>query len=412
MNIVVIGAGVVGLSTAWRLLRDGHRVTVVDSAAGPGLGASRANGGQLSYSYVAPLAGPSVWRDLPRLLYAHDAPVRLRLGLDPWQYRWCLRFLAACSATRARRTTETLLRLAATSRAVLHEARELRGIDFAWGHAGKLVVYSDACSLAAACHQAEFQNSLGGRQHVLGREACLALEPALASIAHRLAGGVFAPDDESGDAHLLCRGLADWLRHHGATLLTDVAVHRLARDGRRLLGVETDRGVIEADAYVLAAGLGSRALARDIGLDLPLYPIKGYSLSVDIEDDASAPRVSLTDQRERVVYARLGGVLRIAGMADIVGDDATLDAARVAQLARQARAVFPTASAYRILRPWAGLRPATPTGLPIVGATQLHNLLVNVGHGALGFTLAFGAAEQLAAGVRDGLSLRESARIA
>lgn len=399
MNILVIGAGIIGLTTAWRLVRDGHRVTVVDRASGPGQGTSHANGGQLSYSYVAPLAGPSIWRDLPSLLLGHQAPVRFRLGLDPHQLRWCARFLAACTARQARDTTARLLHLAARSRDVLHQAKELHGLDFAWTRAGKLVVYSDARSFAAACRQAEFQNQLGAAQQSLGRDACLDREQALAAIAHRLVGGVLAEDDEAADPYQLCRGLAAWLGARGVTLQAGVSVNQLLQADGRIVGIETDRGVLEADAYVLAAGIDSRRLALSAGLDLPIYPIKGYSLSVGIADDLAAPRVSLTDHRHRVVYARLGTTLRIAGMADIVGYESAIDPRRLAQLADQARATFPSASDYRTLRPWAGLRPATPTGLPIMGATRLDNLFLNVGHGALGLTLAFGAADHVAAAI-------------
>lgn len=399
MDVVVIGSGVVGMTTAWRLARDGHRVTVVDRAPATAQGASRANGAQLSYSYVAPLAGPGVWFDLPKFLFGRDSPVRFRPGLDLFQYRWLLKFLAACTRSEALATTRKLLRLAYLSRDVLHDAADIRALDFHWRQAGKLVVYGSAEGLSGARAQAEYQSRFGSRQQVLDREGCLAVEPALQSIAGRLHGGVFTADDEAADPYRLCQGIEAMLSgdNHGVRFVYGRKVRRLLREGRRLRGVETADGVIEADAYVLAAGVASRRLGLSAGLDLPVYPIKGYSLSLPIANDAAAPRVSITDTAQKLVYARLGSALRVAGMADIVGPSDRIDPARLEQLTRQARETFPQASTWQELSPWTGLRPATPKGLPVLGESGLDNLLLNTGHGALGFTLAFGSAEAIAA---------------
>lgn len=399
MNIVVIGSGVVGMTTAWRLARDGHRVTVLDHAHASGLGASHANGAQLSYSYVAPLASPSVWFELPKLLLGPDSPMRFRPGFELFQYRWLLKFLAACTRREALATTEKLLRLAYLSRDVLHQAAEIRALDFIWRRAGKLVLQGSADGLAAARRQAEFQSRLGSVQKTLDRDGCLAVEPALKPIAHRIAGGIYTADDEAADPYRLCQGLESLLSgdNSGVQFAYSRKVRRLLRAGSRLLGIETADGVIEADAYVLAAGVASRRLGLSAGLDLPIYPIKGYSLSLPIANDDAAPRISITDSAHKVVYARLGDRLRVAGMADFVGEDGGIDPARLAQLARQARETFPAASDWQQLTPWTGLRPATPKGLPVLGASGIDNLLLNAGHGALGFTLAFGSAEVIAA---------------
>ncbi|MBP7063370.1 D-amino acid dehydrogenase [Ferrovibrio sp.] len=401
MHVLVIGAGVIGMTTAWALARDGHQVTVLDAGPEPASGASHANGAQLSYSYVAPLAGPSIWKDLPKLLFGRDAPVRFRPGLDLRQYRWGLRFLAACTAGKARRTTQALLRLAFLSRDVLAGARDLQGLDFDHVQAGKLVVYSSAESFAAAAAQARFQNALGCKQDVLDAAACLALEPALRPIAGRLVGGIFTPDDAAADPRKLCHGLLHLLEGHnnGVAFHFNTPVIRLLREGQRLAGVETANGRFRADAYVLAGGIQSAELARGIGLDLPLYPIKGYSLTLDIANENAAPRVSVTDYGNKVVYARLGQKLRVAGMADIVGADMALEPDRVTQLSRQAAATFPVAAPEAAQQPWCGLRPATPGGRPILGHSGIDGLWLNVGHGALGLTLAFGSAASIAAGI-------------
>jgi len=399
MDVIVIGAGVVGLTTAWRLARDGHRVQVIDRAAAAGQGTSRANGAQLSYSYVAPMADPSVWAALPKYLFGPDSPMRFRPGIDWRQYHWLLKFLAACTRREALATTEKLLRLSFLSRDELHQARDLHALDFAWQRTGKLVVYSSVAGLAAAQAQAEFQHGLGCRQQLLDGDGCLVVEPALAAIAGRIVGGIFTPDDEAADPYALCAGLADLLAGptYGVQFHYARQVVRLRRAGNRLAGVETGAGLFTADAYVLAAGLQSRALAAAVGLALPIYPIKGYSLSLPVANDDAAPRVSVTDTLHKIVYARLGGILRVAGMADLVGADEHLDADRLAQLVRQARQTFPQATVAPAAGPWCGLRPATPKGLPLLGDSGIDNLLLNAGHGALGLTLAFGSAAVIAA---------------
>jgi len=400
MQIAVIGAGVVGMTTAWALARAGHKVSVIDAAAEPAAGASHGNGAQLSYSYVAPLASPSIWRDLPGLMFSADAPVRFRPTLDPHQYRWGLKFLGACNSNAARSTTEALLRLAFLSRDTVRAADDVGGLDFDWRESGKLVVYSKLETFSAARSQVALQAGLGCHQSVFDRDACLAHEPALQPIANRLVGGIFTADDAAADPVKLCRGLQRILSTGNAPVefRFGTRVRRLRRDGKRLRCIETDRGDIEADACVLAGGYESRALARSAGIDLPLYPIKGYSLTVDVADGAAAPNASVTDYANKIVYARLGAQMRIAGMADIVGTGRELAADRVAQLVRQAQATFPGAADWSgDLRPWAGMRPATPGGRPILGASGVDNLSLNVGHGALGFTLAFGSAMALAA---------------
>lgn len=399
MKIIVIGAGIVGMTTAWELARDGHRVTVVDRAPGAAAGASHANGGQLSYSYVAPLADASVWRQLPKLLLDPDSPVQFRPGGDPFQYRWLAQFMRACNDRQARETTERLGRLARLSRDVLHATEELAGSEFAWTRTGKLVVYSSEASLAAARRLAEWQATSGIERRPLDRDACLALEPALSGIAHRLVGGLFSPGDEAADSRLLAGVLEQQLRAGvgAVNFVYGTAVKGLRREGGAIVALDTDAGAMEADLYVLAAGVQARALGRSAGLDLPIYPLKGYSLSAPIATDSAAPRVSITDASRKVVVARLGETLRLAGAADLVGENTEVDQRRTGKLVADAQADYPDAADWSAARIWAGLRPATPRGMPIIGESGVDRLLLNTGHGALGLTLAFGSAALLAA---------------
>jgi D-amino-acid dehydrogenase len=391
MKICILGAGVVGLTTAYMLAREGHEVQVLDAEAGPGLGTSYGNGAQLSYSYVAPFAAPGVVSKVPGWLLDPDGPMRLRPDFTWNQIRWMYRFWRACNATQSDATTAALLRLAFHARAQVHELVEREGLDFAYSRAGKLVVYSDAAGLEAAKRQVAMQAAFGSEQEALGREECLSREPALANIAHRIAGGIWTPGEDAGDCHLFCTGLDTLLRgsNFNVAFHYGTRVTQLLTAGGRVVGAATPKGVFEADAFVLCLGIGARALAGPIGIDLPIYPLKGYSYTVPAK--AGAPHVSITDSKAKVVYARLGGRLRIAGMADVVGEDRRFDNRRLDTLLRQAREAFPDAADWNELHPWTGLRPATPTGLPIIGRSRpWSNLVLNVGQGALGFTLGMG----------------------
>ncbi len=398
MKIVVVGAGIVGLSTAYWLARDGHRITVVDRAASVAQGASFANGGQLSYSYVAPLAGPSVLRSLPRWLTSPGSPIKYRPGLDLGQLSWSLSFLLACTGARNRVTTQRLLALAAHSREALDELVAREQIAFAHRQNGKIVFYSTRSSFLSAERQHALQEQLGSRQRVLTCAECLDLEPALAAAADRMVGAVYTPSEELGDCRLLCEELQRVLAQpqYGVDFLLGTEVIGLAGAGQRISGLCLATRMIEADLYVLCSGADSRRLAATAGFHLPLYPIRGYSISVPILDAAAAPDKSITDYENRIVYARIGGMLRAAGFADIVAAGSAIDAGRIAALTKAVGTLFPGSCALNELSSWAGARPATPTGVPIIGHTRWDNLLVNVGHGALGFTLAAGSGRMLA----------------
>ena len=390
MKVIVLGAGVVGVSCAWYLWRDGHEVTVLERNQGAGLETSFANGGQLSYSYVAPLASPSVIPKIPPWLLRRDSPLRFRPELDPDQWRWCLEFLAACNQRTADETTERLLRLAFYSRDLMHELVATQSIDFDYVQNGKLVVHTQKESFESARRLMEYQRKLGAEQQALDPVECVEIEPALADMAARIAGAIYTPSEDVGDTYKFTNELMRLMSSgpNPARFRFGVEVERLLPWKDKLMGVETNAGVFEADAYVLALGTNAPYLVRPLGIRVPVYPLKGYSLSLPITHEAAAPTISVTDFKRKVVYARIGDDLRVAGMADLSGRRAVIDAERVDQLVDEVRNTFPRATDFRVLKPWCGMRPATPKGTPVLGATPHGNLWLNVGHGALGFTLA------------------------
>jgi D-amino-acid dehydrogenase len=398
MRVCVLGAGIVGLAAAWQLQRDGHQVTVIDRA-GPGSGASGGNGAQLSYAYVQPLADPSIWRQLPALLLARESPLQLRPRWDPHQWRWGLSFLAACRGGASRLATARLLALAAESRAGFESFLADEGPDCDFAAAGKLVLYRDARSFAAARRQLALQQSLGVEQWDVAAEECLALEPALRHGSGAIAGGIYTPGECVADCLKVCQALAHAVARDGGQLLFDREVRELLQRGGRAVAAIMEDGVVKADAFVVSMGAASFRLARALGVYLPVYPLKGYSITLPASAvPGAAPRVSVTDAARKLVFARIGERLRVAGMAELVGEDHSIAAERIEALRRAAREVFPLASAAASCEPWSGLRPATPHGLPIVGPHPRGpaNVLFNTGHGALGFTLAFGSAQRLA----------------
>lgn len=391
-QVIVIGGGVVGLTSAWWLLEAGFGVTLLERAPSVGSAASARNGGQLSYRYVAPLADAGVPFKALQWLFDVNGPLRFRPEADLRQWRWLASFLQRCNARANRTTTGQLLQLGELSRQAMGQLEPHVGLDdFSWRDAGKLVVYRSTSTFAAAAARAD-------AGIVLSAAECVAREPALAAAAPVLAGGIYNSGEAVADCHAFCQALAARLQAHPRFRgIVHADARSLINTGGRIAGIFTSTGVLQADAYVLAAGIQSRTLAQTAGIYLPLYPLKGYSLSAPIRASDLAPEISVTDFERKVLYARIGTQLRVAAMVDMVGEDTSLDVRRLATLTRQVRETMPHAADYDQITPWAGLRPATPSSAPIVGATGFDNLWLNVGHGPLGFTFACGTATLLAA---------------
>ena len=398
MHIGVIGAGIVGLASAYQLLRAGHEVTVVDAASAPGLGTSFANGGQLSYGYVSPLAAPGVLSQLPSLLFSRTGPLRIKPSFDPDFWRWSIEFVKHCNAQANASSTLRLLSLGLHSREVMQEFLAQESVSFDYRLSGKLVVYRDAGKLAAAERSLELANGLGYAQRRVDAMTCTTLEPALDKIAGALAGGIHTPGEGTGDCHLLCKELARLVGEHASgTLLFEREVTGFDARGGTVRAIRTRTGDIAVDACVVANGLAAMPLLRTAGESVSLYPLKGYSLTYRNAPVDARPQVSVTDADNKVVYASLGEHLRVAGMADLVGYDDRIAATRIDALRTLSAGLFPALSAAHAPLAWTGMRPATPHGRPIIErAATLGNLWLNVGHGGLGFTLSMGAARMMA----------------
>ncbi len=396
MKICIMGAGVIGLTTAWWLSEYGHDVTIVERHATTGQETSLANGAQLSYSFVAPLASGETLRKLPALLLSKAAPIRVKPTLDPDFIRWGLDFLRACNAAAVHKTTVAQLALAALSRAELTGLATNQALEFGLKTAGKLILYRKNESFRVARLMAEQLDILGSKQSVLTAEDCLELEPALRMEASELIGGTFNESEQVGDCGLFCHELTNKLRQKNTIrwqMETQIQAPIL-KDGK-LVAIKTSSGEIEADIFILCTGSYGSTFTKSSGFRLPIYPMKGYSITARKTADTPPLRHSVTDLDNKIVFAPLEAnsypVIRAAGIADMVGYDATIDKKRLATIIRL------TCESLDIdlsddLHPWAGLRPATPDSRPIIGWSPVKGLFLNTGHGALGWTLACGSA--------------------
>lgn len=394
MHVIVLGAGVVGVTSAYYLAERGCRVTIIDRADDVAMATSHANGAQLSYSFTESLAGHGFFARLPGLLSGSDRAIRVRLtpGLVPWG----LRFLAQCTTRRARDNTLRQLTTARRSAALLSELRQQIDLEFAFRPAGKLVMLANADEVRVAEDTTALKRRHGVDIEMLTAAEALDVEPTLAAVRQPIKAAVFSRTDEVGDAYLFARGLRQHLeRSHDVRFLLGHEAHRIVLSDNGAAAVLSDQ-TIDADAVVVCTGAWSQPLLRKHGIDPKIYPVRGYS--VTLPAGPSAPSVSLTSLNNRFVMTRLNGRIRIAGFTDFDGFNTASDATRIRTLVDTARQVAPDAAEFNSgeMQPWGGFRPMTPSGRPVVGATKAPGIYLNTGHGMLGWTLACATAEAVA----------------
>jgi D-amino-acid dehydrogenase len=400
MKVLVLGAGVIGTASAWYLANAGHQVTVLDRQADAGLETSYANGGQVSVSHAEPWANPGAPLQILKWLMREDAPLLFRLRADPAQWEWGLRFLAECTPGRTHDNTMQILSLATYSRGQLAALRAETGIQYDQVTRGILNIYTGQQALDEAVSHAAAMRELGCNLQPKTREECLAIEPVLNASCIAIAGGTYAPDDESGDARKFTQALAQLAMARGVEFRYGCAIRDIRVEAGRVAGITVGAAdgdaLHTADAYVVAMGSYSRALLKPAGIRLPIYPTKGYSITIPEVNALGAPAVSLSDGEAKIVYSRMGNRLRAAGTAELNGYNMEINKVRCAAIVKRTFELFPQAGERSDIEFWTGLRPATPSNVPYVGRSRFPNLYLNTGHGTLGWTMACGSGHAIA----------------
>jgi D-amino-acid dehydrogenase len=401
MKVIVLGAGLLGVTSAYFLRQQGHDVTVVDRQAAAAAETSFANGGQISVSHAEPWANPGAPLKVLKWLGQEDAPLLFRLRADARQWRWALGFLRECTPARTRRNIEQIVRLGTYSRDTLQQLRRDTGLSYDQRTQGILHFYTSQKEFDAAEAPAAQMRELGCDRRVVSADEAVRIEPALAHIRPKLAGATYTSEDESGDANRFARELVRLCEAAGVRFLMSHTVTAIREVGGEVDHVEATDSEgrfqrLRADAYVLAMGSLSPLLAKPLGIELPIYPAKGYSVTMPVRNPAMAHQVSLTDDEYKLVFSRLGDRLRIAGTAELNGYDRDLNRVRCEAIVRRVEELFPGAGDSERAQFWTGLRPATPSNVPIIGRSKVGKLFLNTGHGTLGWTHACGSGKSIA----------------
>lgn len=396
MRILILGSGVIGVTSAWALRRQGHEVVVVDRAGGPALETSFANAGQVSPGYASPWPAPGIPLKAVKWLLSRHAPLAIRPTGDPAQYRWLWQMLRNCTHHRYAVSKARMVRLAEYSRDQLGELRRETGIEYEQRTLGTTQLFRTQAQLDGAARDIAVLREYGVPHELLDRDGIVRVEPALAQMQGSLAGALRLPGDETGDCHLFTIRLAARAAEAGVEFRFGRRVEALLASGDRLTGVRIDGRTETADAYVLALGSWSPRLLAPVGIDLPVYPLKGYSLTIPITRPELAPHSTVLDESYKVAITRFDQRIRVGGMAEVSGYDLSLPQRRRETLDMVVRSLYPDGGDLARAEFWTGLRPSTPDGPPVVGATRYRNLWLNTGHGTLGWTMAAGSASYLA----------------
>jgi D-amino-acid dehydrogenase len=396
MKIIVLGSGVIGTTAAYYLARAGHAVTVVDRQPGPALETSFANAGEVSPGYSAPWAGPGVPIKAIKWLLMHHRPLVIRPSWDPAMWRWGLAMLRNCTAARYALNKSRMVRLAEYSRDCLKALRDETDIRYDERTLGTLQLFRTEQQLAATAKDIAVLRDSGVPFELLDRDGFVRCEPGLAATRHKFVGGLHLPGDETGDCHAFSVALADLARSLGVDFRFGVTVRGLIEEGGAIVGAATDTGPLRADRTLVALGSYSPALLAPLRLRIPVYPVKGYSITVPIIDPAAAPESTIMDETHKVAVTRLGDRIRVGGTAQLSGFDMGLAAARRRTLEFVVDDLFPGGGDLARVEFWTGLRPMTPDGTPVVGPTARPGLWLATGHGTLGWTMATGTGRLLA----------------
>jgi D-amino-acid dehydrogenase len=391
MKVVVLGAGVIGTTTAYYLALSGHEVTVIERQPSPALETSFANAGEISPGYASPWAAPGIPAKAVKWLMMRHAPLIVQPRPDLAKISWVTKMLLNCTSAAYGVNKSRMVRLAEYSRDCLIDLRKTTGISYDERTQGTLQLFRTQKQVDGAYKDIKVLKEDGVPFEVLDADGCIAAEPALANKRHKIAGGLRLPGDETGDCYKFTNRLAEMAAAAGVTFRYGITVERLEVAMGRVTAVQTDAGKISGDAFVLAMGSYSPMLARPLGIKLPVYPVKGYSITVPIKDASKAPESTIMDETYKIAITRLGDRIRVGGMAEIAGFDMTLHPKRRATLVHSVEDLFGGAGDQSQATFWCGLRPMTPDGTPIVGRSPIPNLFLNTGHGTLGWTMAAGS---------------------
>jgi len=391
LRVAVLGGGVIGVTSAWYLAQAGAEVEVIERQPGAALATSFANAGEISPGYASPWAGPGMPLKALKWLFEKHSPLVVRPQWDPAMWLWILRMLRNCTAARYAVNKRRMVPIAEYSRDELRRLRADEALAYDERSLGTLQLFRTQKQLDGAAGDIAVLEKLGVHYQLLDAGGCIAAEPGLADVRPLIAGGLRLPDDETGDCHLFTQRLAALAQARGVQFRYGRNILGLERSGDRIEAVRTDAGRVTADAYVLALGSFSTLVARSLGISLPVYPVKGYSITVPVANAARAPVSTVMDESYKVAITRLGDRIRVGGTAELSGYNTRLHPARRATLELSVRSLFPAAGDYTNMAFWTGMRPMTPDGTPVVGASRYRNLWLNTGHGTLGWTMACGS---------------------
>jgi len=394
MRVVILGSGVVGVASAWYLAKAGHQVTVIDRQSGPAEETSAGNAGQISPGYAAPWAAPGVPVKAVKWMFQKHAPLAIRLDGTQFQLKWMWQMLRNCDMNHYQTNKGRMVRLAEYSRDCMKALREDTGIQYEGRQGGTLQLFRTAQQFESAAKDIAVLEDAGVPYQLLESAQLASAEPALAQVAHKLTGGLRLPNDETGDCQMFTRRLAEMARQAGVVFEFNRTVDNLHVENGEITGVQCGNDIVKADAYVVAFGSYSTALLADL-VSIPVYPLKGYSLTIPITDPASAPVSTVLDETYKIAITRFDDRIRVGGMAEIVGCNLKLAQARRETLEMVVKDLYPNGGNVEQATFWTGLRPMTPDGTPIVGRTRIKNLFLNTGHGTLGWTMACGSGQLL-----------------